>query len=254
MSSTQGRVVWHDLMSSNRDGALEFYTKLLGWTLTTWDMAPEPYHMFTNDGKTLGGAMPLPEEAKKMGAPSHWIMYVSVDDVDASAAMNTTLGGKTYVPPTDVPTVGKFAILGDPQGVTYAIFKAAPGGSIAHQGGVGEFSWHELLTNDQAKAFEYYQKMFGWKKRESHDMGPMGVYQLWGLGDDELGGMMNKPKDMPMGFWNCYIRVADLDKTVAEVTKLGGQVLNGPMEVPGGDRIAQCMDNAGAMFSLHGKK
>jgi predicted enzyme related to lactoylglutathione lyase len=167
--------------------------------------------MWTNGGKTLGGVMTLPDEAKKMGAPSHWIMYVAVDDVDASAALNTKLGGKTYVPPTDIPTVGKFAILGDPQGVTYAIFKAAPEGKIAPQGGVGEFSWHELLTTDQAKAFDYYQKMFGWEKRDAHDMGPIGVYQLFGYKGQEVGGMMNKPKEMPMSAWNCYIRVADID-------------------------------------------
>src|SRR5205085_680851 len=104
---------------------VDFYTRLIGWTITTWEMAPEPYRMWTNGGKTLGGVMTLPDEAKKMGAPSHWIMYVAVDDVDASAAMNVKLGGKTYVPPTDIPTVGKFAIIGDPQGATLALFKPA---------------------------------------------------------------------------------------------------------------------------------
>jgi predicted enzyme related to lactoylglutathione lyase len=115
-----------------------------------------------------------------------------------------------------------------------------------------EFSWHELATTDHSAAFEFYQALFGWNKTESMDMGPMGIYQMYGRGEMTLGGMFNKSEDMPgPSAWLLYIEVEDVDHTARKVQELGGKILNGPMEVPGGGRIAQCMDPQGAAFAIH---
>ena len=83
------------------------------------------------------------------------------------------------------------------------------------------------------------------------DIGDMGTYQIYGRGAHPLGGMFNRPADMPRSAWLHYVRVSDVTAAAERVTELGGQVIRGPMEVPGGDMIAQCMDPQGAMFAVH---
>jgi predicted enzyme related to lactoylglutathione lyase len=249
-----GRIIWHDCMTPEPDRAITFYTKLFGWTITTWDGAGTPYHQWTNQGRTLGGSMRLPEEAVKAGAVPHWMMYVLAADADASFALATSLGATVFVPVTAIPSIGRFAVLADPQGAAFALFQ--PVGEEPRPDGpadVGEFSWHELATTDHTAALAFYGKLFGWEAREAHDMGPMGIYQLWGRPGVPypLGGMFIRPPEIPANHWLGYVRVTDIDASANAVKALGGQVLNGPMDVPGGDRVAQCADPLGAMFALH---
>ena len=160
-----------------------------------------------------------------------------------------SLGGGVIVPGTDIPNVGRFAILTDPQGAVFAIFSGAAGG---HDGepAIGEFSWHELATTDYKKAFEFYSALFGWDKQAEHDMGPMGVYFLFARNGRETGGIYNITPDMKMPpNWMQYVSVDSVDAAVERVKANGGKVLNGPMDVMGGDRIAQCMDPQGGVFA-----
>jgi predicted enzyme related to lactoylglutathione lyase len=118
----------------------------------------------------------------------------------------------------------------------------------------GQFSWHELYATDVDAAFDFYNALFGWNRTESMDMGDMGVYQMYGIGEVSLGGMMKKPDEMPgPPSWLYYVLVDDLDASVEKIKSGGGQVINGPMPIPGGDRIVQAMDPQGAMFAIHGK-
>jgi predicted enzyme related to lactoylglutathione lyase len=242
-----------DLMTSDPEAAEGFYTKIAGWGTEVWEGGEMPYKMFTNSGDALGGVMKLPEEAKKMGAPPHWIAYVAVPDTDATVARAQELGAQTYVEPTDIPSVGKFAVLADPQGATFAVFTSAeppPGSDEPPK--KGEFSWHELATTDYEAAFDFYTDLFGWQKTDAMDMGEAGIYQMYGRGSHPLGGMYNKPAEMPAPpHWLHYFMIDDVNKSVETVKELGGQILNGPMEVPGGDLIAQCLDPQGAAFAIH---
>jgi predicted enzyme related to lactoylglutathione lyase len=248
------RFVWYDLMTTDPAKGTEFYTQLIGWGTQAWE-GPMPYEMWTNEGKPLGGVMELPEDAKKGGAPPHWLAYVNVDDVDATVEQATGLGANVLVPGTEIPNAGKFAVLMDPQGAAFAVFSSD---QESHESEgpakVGEFSWHELATTDYGAAFDFYNALFGWEKTEAMDMGDAGIYQMYGGGGEMLGGMFNKPAEMPgPPFWLYYIMVPDVDAAVEKVKELGGQVPNGPMEVPGGDKVAQCCDPQGAAFALHSK-
>jgi predicted enzyme related to lactoylglutathione lyase len=213
-----------------------------------------PYVMWTRDDVTLGGVGRLPAEAVAAGAPPHWLAYVATPDVDATAARAVALGGTVRVPPTDIPTVGRFAVLADPQGAQLAVFTPS-GEAPGHDGParVSEFSWHELATSDHAAAFAFYSDLFGWTETSTFDMGEMGLYQMYGRSADRpLGGMFNKSGDMPgPPMWIYYLRVADAHAAAEKVKELGGQVLVGPMEVPGGDLICQCFDPQGALFAVH---
>lgn len=120
-----------------------------------------------------------------------------------------------------------------------------------------EIGWHELYTTDHEAAFRFYEELFGWERLGEFDMGAMGKYLLWGRGGKQLGGMMTMPKGMktPDGrevptSWMYYVTTADLDGALARAKARGARVLNGPMEVPGGQRIVQLLDPQGAAFAL----
>ena len=85
-------------------------------------------------------------------------------------------------------------------------------------------------------------------------MGEMGIYHMFHRGAHPLGGMFNRPPEMPVSAWISYIRVPDAHAAAARVAELGGAVLHGPIEVPGGDYVAQCQDPQGAVFAVHGAK
>jgi len=246
-----GRFVWYDLMTEDPEAAQGFYTKLVGWGTQQWE-GSQPYTMWTNENAPVGGVMQLPEEAKQGGAPSHWLAYVGTDDVAATTARAEELGAKVLVPPTEIPNAGTFAVLQDPQGAVFAAYTPPEGMPVSdEEPKQGEFSWHELATSDHGAAFDFYSKLFGWRETESMDMGEMGVYQMYGQTERSLGGMFNKPPEMPVPFWLYYIKVPDVEQSVKQVEEMGGQVVNGPMEVPGGDKVAQCVDPQGAMFAIH---
>lgn len=249
----QGRFVWYDLVTTDPEATQSFYREVTGWGTMPWEGAEEPYTMWTNGEAPIGGIMRLPAEAAAAGAPPHWLPYIATTDVDATTARAVELGGAVIVPPTDIPTAGRYAVLSDPQGAVFAVFTPESDAS-GHDGApaVGEFSWHELATTDHEGAFAFYADLFGWEKTEAMDMGDTGVYQMYGRKGRTLGGIFNKSADMPgPPAWTLYVRVADLHQAVRKVRAQGGQVLNGPMEVPGGDWIAQCMDPEGAVFAVH---
>jgi predicted enzyme related to lactoylglutathione lyase len=145
----------------------------------------------------------------------------------------------------------------DAQGGMFAIMQPTLDGNAPAETepGVGEASWHELYADDAAAAMTFYSGVFGWNESGVHDMGPMGKYYMFGR-SFALGGMMTKTGDMkPLPTaWTVYFRVPDVDAAAEKVKTLGGKVLNGPMEVPGGDRIVNCLDPQGAAFSLHQRK
>ena len=120
----------------------------------------------------------------------------------------------------------------------------------------GEASWHELMTTDMPAAMKFYQEVFGWQPSDSMDMGEMGTYQMFNRPHGMIGGMMTKPPQManvPPN-WQIYFRVPDIKSAVERIKANGGQILNGPMEVPGGDWVVNAADAQGAAFGLHAKK
>ena len=146
-------------------------------------------------------------------------------------------------------------MLTDPQGAVFGVFSPAMPGGPDKPPKVGQFSWLELATTDAKAALDFYCDLFGWNISAEHDMGPLGIYYLFDCNGRAIGGAFNKPAEMPgPPAWLGYVRVKDLDKTVKRAGKAGAKLLNGPMEVPGGDWIAQLADPQGAMFAVHALK
>lgn len=259
MGDNRGRYVWFEMLANDTKKALSFYTKVVGWGTEPFP-GPNEYTVWKKGDTGVGGLMAMPDEMKASGAPPNWAGYIATPDVDKTTEQAKEAGGIVYRPPSDIPTVGRFSVIADPAGVVFNAFTPAPGSPDRPEAPaeVGDCSWYEILTTDPDKTWAFMTALFGWEKKgNAHDMGPMGDYQEYGRPGVAwpLGGIFKKPAEMPApSHIQLYFRVPDLGKAVDAVKASGGQVLNGPMEVPGGDLIANCLDDQGAAFSLHQKR
>ncbi len=119
-----GTLVWTELMTTNADVTREFYSKLFGWGVQLHPMGPMTYTVFKRGEAPAAGMMQMTPD---MGnTPSHWLPYFGADDVNAIAAKAGTLGGRAIVPPADIPGIGRYSIIQDPQGATFGIIKFLP--------------------------------------------------------------------------------------------------------------------------------
>jgi uncharacterized protein len=114
-----GAISWSELLTSDVDAATSFYGQLFGWTYADAPMDDKTYTLVQVNGEEVAGIMHTPPDAGQM--PPAWGMYVTVDDVDAAAQKAVALGGKVYLPPQDIPEVGRFCVIGDPQGASISL-------------------------------------------------------------------------------------------------------------------------------------
>jgi len=250
--SFHGRFVWQELMTEDTATAAAFYSKVVGWRAEP-SAVDATYTQFGIGSAHYAGMMRLPDEARASGAKSQWLPYIGAADVEATMAAAERLGGKVVRPAQDIPTVGRFAMLNDPQGAAFAVFKPAHEGMAGPaETPLGGFGWMELATTNHEAAFDFYSKLFGWQALSRMDMGPPGVYLIFGSDDVQRGGMYKLHQERsPRPYWLAYAAVANIDAAAAAATAAGGRIIVGPMEVPGGGRIAQVIDPSGAMFAVH---
>jgi predicted enzyme related to lactoylglutathione lyase len=250
MSEQGGRVVWHDLMTTDIDKASEFYSQLFGWQLNDVDMGGGTYKMIQSGETNIGGLVSLDEAH---GAPSHWVAYVTVDDVDAAVQRANAQGGETLVPTTPIPEVGKFAIIKDPSGACISPFQGDQPDTPESDAPppAGQFCWDELLTNDPEGAARFYGELFGWTE-EKMDMGEMGTYRIMKRGERFGGGIMRMPPQAEAPpHWLSYVAVEDVDQWAEKVTQLGGQIFCPPTDIPNIGRFAVAADPTGGMFAIY---
>ena len=265
MSNPLGSFIWYELMTPDAEASATFYGKIVGWTTSaSADAAAggmDYRHIVRSDGGMVGGMMGLTGQMLAGGAHPAWVAYIYVADVDSKVAAITADGGRVYRPATTMEGVGRFAMVTDPQGVPFYVMTPTPpadnpdvGSDAYDRWKPQHISWNELYTTDLAAAKAFYAKHFDFEFNESMAMGEMGDYCFIDHGGQQIGAMMQKPPHVPVAGWNYYIRVTSIDAAKAAVEANGGQVVHGPMEVPGGEWIINGMDPQGAMFALVGAK
>ncbi|MBC2885282.1 VOC family protein [Ochrobactrum sp. CM-21-5] len=245
--------VWYELMTTDTAQAENFYEKVIGWKAKDAGVPGMKYTLFEAPGCAVAGMMALADisEGDCEGEPG-WIGYIGVADVDAAAAKVADEGGKVLRPGDDIPNVGRFAIVSDPQGAFFALFSPKDNTEPPPDFGsrkVGHPGWHELYAKDCETVFPFYEKVFGWAHSSDFDMGSMGNYKIFSVDGADAGGIMTAPPGVPVG-WGFYFMVDGVNAAADRVKSLGGSVTNGPMEVPNGEWIIQCRDPQGVSFSL----
>ena len=253
MTKSYGKFVWCELMTTDTEAATTFYGTVIGWKSRGSGIPDRDYSMFTAGERPVAGLMALPPSAAGSGAKVGWIGYIAVDDVDATAERIKAAGGRLHHGPDEIAGVGRFAVVADPQGAVFALFRpsGAGEGPPAHDPAPGHVGWHELSAANRDTAFDFYAGLFGWTKADAIDTGPMGVYQIFAAGGVATGGLMSRHEPKIPPAWLYYFNVDAIGAAMGRVNDAGGKVLNGPMQVPGGGWIAQCRDPQGGMFALY---
>lgn len=257
MRNAHGTPIWYELMSKDPAAARRFYAEVVGWQI---DEAPPPgsamdYRMVSASDGLVGGVFTLTDAMCQQGAAPCWLMYLGVDDVDACVAAITAAGGGVLLPAFELPNVGRIAMVSDPQGAPFYVMRGASNeqSTVCDPDRVGHGAWHELHATDGPGATDFYTAQFGWRKSLGMDMGPMGTYQLFAVGDRDLGGIMTDAR-FARPAWLVYFRVDGIERAAARIVQAGGQVVHGPMAVPGGGWIVNGVDPEGALFALTGTR
>ena len=247
--SSVGRFVWYELLCANAVEAERFYTRLFGWRTLPWQHGD--YTFWMRGEKPFGGLMQIPDDVRLAGSPPHWIGYITTPDVAVTARRARDLGGGVLKEATEVPDIGRFAILADPQGAVFAAYTPLRNeGPPPVRASIGQVSWHELVTTNHAQAFSFYRTLFGWQSMGGASGAP--EYTTFGRGGTRFGGIADKPAGAPGApAWLFYVRVADVRASAESVEQLGGSVVSGPVVAGGGDRVAQCLDPEGTAFAIH---
>jgi uncharacterized protein len=262
MTKLQGSWIWYELMTTDAVGAKAFYDAVVGWNIDAASADPEMDYRMINcaDGGMTGGVLALNEEMIGHGAVPAWFGYIGVDDCDATVTAVLAAGGKVIMPAKDVAMAGRFAMVSDRCGAHFFIMTpaASPSGgesqSFSAEMQPGRCGWNELMAGNAENAVSFYTGLFGWALPEAMDMGDFGPYQFVEHDGVQMGAIMKKMPEMPVPFWSHYFWVPSIAVAKLAIEANGGTVINGPMEVPGGDWIVQGIDPQGAIFSLVGRK
>lgn len=246
MHHLHGKFVWFEHLSGDTAAAHKFYAALLGWHIEMTPMGgPEPYPMIMNGKEAIGGFRAAPA-----GAPSLWMSYVSVADVDASYKAALAAGAKGMMPPQDFGQAGRGATLADPTGAVFSLWKSTHDDRAdSAKTAAGDWHWNELMTSDEKKALAFYTQVFGYTT-DSMDIGEAGKYHMLTTGNLPRGGVMRSPMpDMPV-MWMPYVAVADCDATAAKARKLGAMIIVEPRDMPGVGRFGAVLDAQGATLGF----
>jgi predicted enzyme related to lactoylglutathione lyase len=254
MAESKSRFIWYELMTSDPDAAERFYRTVVGWKTADSGQPGMRYTILSAGDRGIGGVMEVPAEAARAGQRPVWLGYIGVSDADAAAKRVAEAGGAIHRGPDDIPGVGRFAVVADPGGAVFQLLAPLPRQDAPPPmdlAALGFVSWHELYTSSgQEAAFRFYSGQFGWETADIMDMGLMGKYRIFSVDGVPMGGMMDKPGNVPASVWGFYVNVDGIDAAVARIEANGGQTLMGPQEVPGGRWTVQALDPQGAAFAL----
>jgi predicted enzyme related to lactoylglutathione lyase len=251
MEPKVGSFCWFELATSDRVAAQKFYSAVFGWEPAEVPMGPEmTYTMLRLKGNDVGGVYALMKDQIAAHVPPHWMPYIKVESVDESASKASKLGAKSIVPPSDIPNVGRFAVIQDPTGAVTSIFQPGQHRGLLVFGEVGAPCWVDLNTPDSAKAKRFYSDWLGWTFDESKD----GYAHIMNGGHENMiGGVptgMHAPPGTP-AHWIVYFHAADSKATAAKAAQLGARTLMPAELIQDVGTIGVLADPQGAAFALY---
>jgi len=243
-----GTFCWIELSTTDGPSAKKFYSEVFGWTAEDSPVGPGMvYTMLRLNGNDVGALYEKGEAMKDV--PTVWSSYISVKNADETVAKAKSLGATIFKEAFDVMDVGRMAVITDPTGATFCIWEPKKHHGIGTKGETNTLCWNELLTNDTARAGDFYAKLFGWTAK-SHGA-PM-EYTEFSLADASFAGMMQiQPHMGPIPpHWGIYFAVADCDATAQKAASLGATLCVPPMDIENVGRFSTILDPQGAPFSI----
>jgi predicted enzyme related to lactoylglutathione lyase len=243
MAVPQGRFSWFELVTSDVDDGRAFWSEVGGLGQSTMEMGDRKYHMLMQGDRPVAGVV-----APQMpNVPPSWLSYWEFQEIDERVEAVKTHGGTVHVPPTDIPTVGRFAVVADPQGASFALFKSAPAGNDPGDA----FHWNELWAKDAEAVLPFYTKALGLEREQMPMPGMTGPYHILKFdGQQVAGALTSPPKDHVPPMWLPYLKVDDVDAAVGLARKKGGRVIADVMDVEGVGRFGIVADRQGAVLGL----
>jgi predicted enzyme related to lactoylglutathione lyase len=246
---TPGTFCWTDLATTDQEGAKAFYGALFGWEATDSPIGEGVvYSSMSMGGKDVAGIAPQPEQQRQAGIPPAWNSYVSVESADAATEKAKQAGASVHAEAFDVFTLGRMAVVQDPQGAFFMVWepKDSPGAALVNA--PGALCWNELASPDMDASGRFYGELFGWTTEPIEGM-EMPYETIKTAAGGTNGGIRQKMEEEPP-YWLVYFGTEDVEAGVARVTELGGRQVFGPIDI-GAGKIAAVQDPQGAVFALY---
>ncbi|MBB5750545.1 VOC family protein [Micrococcus sp. TA1] len=253
---SHGSPVWVDLTVPDLAEVKPFYEIIFGWRFDDYGEEFGHYHMITNGGAHVGGAMS--QSGDGSGQPAAWSVYLKSDDITRSLADTAAAGGNVLVPAMPVGDLGQMGVVTTPGGEVLGIWQNGTFGGFTMTRTVGSPVWFEVMSLDFDADAEYYRSVWGWEPTllamDGAESGAQRTrYANNRPGEAATAGLCEAdPSWFPEGtpsYWRAYFIVENADEAARTITSLGGSVLDGPMDTPFG-RLATVADPAGATFQI----
>lgn len=240
-----GHFVWHELMTPDAAAAEKFYGALLGWKFRHTEISEKRiYRLIDAGGREQGGILEMPPEE---GVGAHWCGYISVPNVDEAAKIAAEKGGRVPCAPMDIPHVGRFAYVLDPEGAGFVVFRDERGDAPAKEmPGLGDFCWDSLTAHDGERALAFYGSVVGWTRGKFGDAPGL----FFGTSEGDTIADVDTPQEGAPSYWTTHVVVANLKEARAKAEELGGKILVPEITVPNVGQMAIISDPAGAVISL----
>ncbi|HMY17471.1 MAG TPA: VOC family protein [Polyangium sp.] len=240
-----GHIVWHELMAPDGAAAEKFYGELFGWSFKYSDMGGKgTYRVIVSGGREQGGIFQTdPNDPIR----AHWAGYVSVPDVDAAAKTAAEHGGRVPCAPMDIPNVGRFAYVLDPEGAGFIVFRDNRGDvAPPEMPGAGDFCWDTLAVHNGEQALAFYAAVAGWTRGKFGDA--PNLFLATGAGQTIVD--VEAPQGGAPSHWMTHVVVPKLAEARAKAESLGARIYAPQIDVPGVGQMAVIGDPWGAVISL----
>jgi predicted enzyme related to lactoylglutathione lyase len=240
----QGRWVWAELFADNVDTEKAFYHEVFGWEFESRGTGTHTYTLVRADGKPIAGII---HHTKKANAErsARWLPFISVPDAARAAEQATASGGKVVIPPKILPGRGESSVLKDPEGAFFGVVHTDAGDPPDVFPSYNTWIWLELWARDASKMADFYRAIGDYTVTRREEPNDRTELHLVAGGYPRAGILELKHKDRP-ATWLPYVRVQDLQKTVASVTRAGGRVVMEPNPEVRHGTVAVFLDPLGA--------
>jgi predicted enzyme related to lactoylglutathione lyase len=238
-------MVWHDLVSTDLEGAKRFYGGLFGWTFRDFETRRGRYTVASLDGEPVAGIL-QPRDGS-LENRSQWVTYFSVDSVDGAAQAAEGRGAQVALRPADLPGRGRAALLVDPEGALFALIRPTGGDPPAREPPAGAWLWVELWSRSPEAAGRFYAGLFDLQPQAFEVAGT--PYDVLGRGEYSYAGVIELVDDVQPN-WLAIVRVNDAEAIATRAAALGGRVVLSPSEAAPPGSAAIVADPSGAAVGV----